>query len=152
MSEDNLMCPRCGLSLPAGTKRCPECGKELVRPPKPPEADIRGANRRRSIQTAIGCSAALVFAIFTFEAGYTAIFIAFVVPAVAFALVYTWERNRGIKPGWEFFALSAVGTYAGGIFGWTYVLVPVVIYFLAFRYWLNRKARRLGALAGTISG
>ena len=58
---------------------------------------------------------------------------------MAFVLVYVWERNRGLKPGWEFYALSVVGSYAAGVFGFLWVLVPVLIYFLVMRYWLNRK-------------
>ncbi len=92
--------------------------------------------------TAIACPVALVFAVLTFQLGITAIFIEFTVPALAFVLVYVWERNRGLKPGWEFIALSVVGTYAGATFGFVWVLVPILIYFLVMRYQLNRKELR----------
>lgn len=97
-------------------------------------------HRTLNVSTAIIVPFALLFGILTFQFGYTSIFLAFIVPAVACFLVYVWERNRGLKPGWEFIALSVLGTYAGGIFGFVYVLVPVFIYFLVMRYQLNKKA------------
>ena len=140
MSQENVSCPRCGLALPAGTTFCPECGKDFAETIKQSAARVQSnSNRRTNILAAAVGSAALAFGIITFQIGYTAVFLAFIVPGVAFLVLYAWERNRGIKPGWEFIALSVVGTYAGGIFGWFWVLIPVVIYFFAFRYWLERK-------------
>jgi hypothetical protein len=126
--------------VPKGTTYCPECGKEtgplvVSKGVEAPKNDVR----RRNLLTAIVAPAVLAFAIATFQLGYTSLFIIFTIPALAFGLVYVWEKNRGLKPGWEFIALSAVGTYAGAIFGWLWVLIPVLIYFVAFRYWLNRK-------------
>ncbi len=144
MSQENLSCPRCGLALPGGTTFCPECGKDFADTIKQRPTKLHSNNDRRqaNIITAAVASGALAFGIVTFQVGYTAVFLAFIVPAVAFLLVYAWERNRGIKPGWEFIALSVVGTYAGGIFGWFWVLIPIAIYFFAFRYWLERKEPR----------
>jgi len=138
-TDAEVKCPRCGLTLPSGTTFCPECGKDFREELRPTGTPTKPDYRRMNLATAIGVPAALVFAVLTFQLGYTSLFIQFIVPAIAFVLVYVWERNRGLKPGWEFYALSAVGTYAGAIFGFLWVLVPVLIYFLAMRYWLNRK-------------
>jgi hypothetical protein len=142
MAESNeFKCPRCGLSLPGGSTFCPECGKDFreellgFKQPEVPKKDYA----RMNLLTAIIAPAAVAFGVVSFQVGYTSIFLAFIVPAVAFALVYVWERNRGLKPGWEFFALAAVGTYAGATFGFVWVLVPVFIYFLVMRYRLNKK-------------
>jgi len=135
-----MVCPRCGLSVPKGTKYCPECGKESGRlvAVKSVPAPMNNIRRRNLIAAIVG-PAVLVVSFATYQLGYTSLLILFAVPAVAFMLVYVWERNRGLKPGWEFIALSAVGTYAGALFGWLWVLIPVLIYFVSYRYWLNRK-------------
>jgi hypothetical protein len=138
----DIICPRCGLVLSANTKSCPECGKELGKPAEGTDAQPVEDHSRRNILTGTISIAALAFGIATFQLGYTALFLAFIVPSIAFALVYVWEKNRGLKPGWEFFALTAVGIYSGATFGFIYVLVPVLVYFFWVRYRLNKALRQ----------
>lgn len=140
-SPGDIVCPRCGLLLSAKTKSCPECGKELAGPIQGIGVPRIEDHRRRNVLTGVISVVALVFGVATFQLGYTALFLAFIVPGIAFGLVYVWEKNRGLKPGWEFFALSAVGIYAGATFGFIFVLVPVLVYFLWMRYRLNRALR-----------
>jgi hypothetical protein len=141
------------LLLPAGSTFCPECGKDFREEllGKPSTAPSKEDHRRMNLLTMILVPAALAFGILTFQFGFSALFLAFTVPALAFVLVYVWERNRGLKPGWEFIALSVVGTYAGAIFGFIFVLVPVLIYFIVMRYLLKQKELRKAKFSVTHS-
>jgi hypothetical protein len=135
------VCPTCGLALPAGSVSCPECGRAIA--PRPPDEGNdallkRRKNRRTTWLGVVGWSAALAVGVFLFQFGYGSIYLASILPLSACGLLYVWERGQGLRPGWQFYALSAMAVVVGVLYGFIFVLVPVVIYFL----WIRRRTNR----------
>jgi hypothetical protein len=137
------VCPSCGLALPAGSTSCPECGRAIVRPPVGAKAASLKNNNNRSRRTtwlgAVAWFAALAIGVFLFQFGYGSIYLASILPLVACGLLYQWERSRGLRPGWQFYALSAMSVPVAILFGFIWVLVPVLIYFLWIRQRISRE-------------
>jgi len=77
--------------------------------------------------------------IILFQVGYGPIPLLVAIPLVPCALVYLWKKNHGLKPGWEFIALSGMSVVVGIYFGLIYVLVSILVYFLWIRYQTNKK-------------
>jgi hypothetical protein len=82
--------------------------------------------------------AALAIGFFLFQSGYGSIYLASILPLVACGLLYLWERSHGLRPGWQFYALSAMAVVIGVLYGFIFVLVPVVIFFL----WIRRRTNK----------
>jgi hypothetical protein len=98
--------------------------------------------KKNNVQTTrlgtIVCLAALAIAVFLFQSGNGSIYLASILPLVACGLIYLWERNNGLRPGWQFYALSTMAVVIGVLYGFIFVLVPVVIYFL----WIRRRTNK----------
>jgi hypothetical protein len=132
--------PSCGLTLPAGFASCAECARAIA--PRPPDeanaALLKKNNSRATRLGTIACLAALAIGVFLFQSGYGTIYLASTLPLVACGQLYLWERNHGLRPGWQFYALSAMAVVIGVLYGFIFVLVPVAIYFL----WIRRRTNK----------
>jgi hypothetical protein len=135
---DSGVCPSCGYTLPSGSTFCPQCGRDLSVRPASGDVYVPSKKRRNWLASIVGI--VVLFGLdLGFQLGYGGLVLAFVVPAVACLLLHEWERSRGLKPGWKFYVLSAAAVVLGTAFGFIWVLIPIVIYFV----WLYRKMNRI---------
>jgi hypothetical protein len=123
--------------MPSGSTFCPQCGRYLSTQPASGEVRVPSKKRRNWVASIVGI--VILFGVdLGFQFGYGTIVLAFIVPAVACLLLYAWERSQGLKPGWKFCALSAAAIVLGTAFGFIWVLIPILIYFVLLYRKVNR--------------